>query len=137
MARLQPLSKPGSYTNAITDEALLRMQKIQAIKRPSLRSQRNVHNLIHNTQSLVSNEADWIREGPDLAALSYDADRWWLNNFLADVLNSISRTATKVSAQHHLFDVPVQPPIQHGAATSSMPVMIHGSIQGFHKPLRK
>ncbi|KAL9075474.1 MAG: hypothetical protein Q9161_001546 [Pseudevernia consocians] len=77
------------------DEALLRTQKIQAIKRPSLRSQRNVHNLIHNTQSLVSSEAGWIREGTDLAALGPDADHGWLNTLLANTLNAISRTAVK------------------------------------------
>lgn len=98
MARSLALSSLYSYTNAIADEALLRTQKIQAIKRPSLRSQRNVHTLIHNTESLVHTEADWIREGTDLAALGCAADRGWLNNFLENTLNTISRTATRVSA---------------------------------------
>lgn len=108
MARSQLLSGPDSHTNAIADEALLRTQKIQAIKRPSRRSQRNVHNLIHNTESLVRNEADWIREGTDLAALGCAADRGWLNTCLENTLNTISRTATKVSAQHRLRRVSVQ-----------------------------
>lgn len=98
MARSPSFFDPGLYANARADEALLRTQKIQAIKRPSLRSQRNVHNMIHNTQSLVSDEADWIREGPDLAALGCAADRGWLNTFLENILNTVSRTATKVSA---------------------------------------
>ena len=87
----------GSYADAVADEALLRTQKIQAIKRPSRRSQRNVHNLIHNTESLACAEAEWIREGTDLAALGSAADRGWLNTGLENVLNAISRTATKVS----------------------------------------
>ena len=103
MARSRPLSNLGSYANAIADEALLRTQKIQAIKRPSLRSQRNVHTLIHNTESLVYNEADWIREGTDLAALGRAADRGWLNTFLENALNTISRTGTRVSAQYHFY----------------------------------
>ncbi|KAF6237536.1 hypothetical protein HO173_004426 [Letharia columbiana] len=101
MARSQLLSGPDSHTNAIADEALLRTQKIQAIKRPSRRSQRNVHNLIHNTESLVRNEADWIREGTDLAALGCAADRGWLNTCLENTLNTISRTATKKLFQTH------------------------------------
>lgn len=114
MARLQPLSKLGSYTNTIVDEALLRTQQIQAMKRPSLRSQRNVHSLIHNTESLVCDEADFIREGPDLAALGCAADRGWLNTFLVNVLNTISRTATRVSAQHQMSYVSVLQPLQYG-----------------------
>ncbi len=101
-ARSQPLSRLGLCANGMADEALLRTQKIQAIKRPSLRSQRNVSNLIHNTESLVGEEGDWIFEGPDLAAVGCAADRGWLNTFLENTLNTISRTATKVSAQHIL-----------------------------------
>ena len=97
MARLRSRLSLGSYANVEVDEALLRTQKIQAIERPSPRSQRNVHNLIHNTQSLVCDEADWIREGTDLAALGYAADRGWLNTFLEDLLNTVSRTVTRVS----------------------------------------
>lgn len=83
------------------DEALLRTKQIQAIKRPSLRSQRNVHNLIHNTESLVYDEAEWIREGTDLAALGCAADRGWLNTFLENTLNTISRTATRTLFRTH------------------------------------
>ena len=74
------------------------MQKIQAIKRPSQRAQNNVSNLILNTKSLVSNELDWIRHGPDLAALGCDAERGWLNTFLEDTLNKISKSMTVASA---------------------------------------
>ncbi len=101
-ARSRSHSRLDLCANAIADEALLRTQKILAIKRPSLRSQRNVFNLIHNTESLVYDEADWIREGPDLAAVGCAADRGWLNTSLENILNTISRTATKVSTQHIL-----------------------------------
>ena len=58
-----------------------------------------MHNLIHNTESLASSEAEWIREGIDLSALGCAADRGWLNDFLENILNTISRTATEVSTR--------------------------------------
>ena len=73
------------------------MQKIQAIKRPSQRSQNNISNLILNTQSLVSDESDWIRHGPDLAAMGCGAEHGWLNTFLEDALNKISKKLTMAS----------------------------------------
>lgn len=76
------------------DELLLRMQKIQAIKRPTERSQSNLSNLISNTQSLVADESDWIRCGPDLAALGRDSEHGWLNSFLDDILNKVSMRFT-------------------------------------------
>ena len=78
------------------DEALLRMRKIQALKRPTQRTQRNVYNLVMNSENLVLEESDWIREGPDLAALGYGGDHGWLNSFLEDALNLLSRSFTKV-----------------------------------------
>lgn len=84
-------------TDAPSDELLLRMQRIQAIKRPTKRSQSNLSNLISNTQSLVSDESDWIRCGPDLAALGRGSEHGWLNTFLEDILNKISMRLTMVS----------------------------------------
>ena len=81
----------------LVDEALLRMQQIMALKRPTKRTQRNVYNIVMNTESLVADEADWIREGPDLAALGYGGDHGWLNAVLEDVFNFVSRRFTKVS----------------------------------------
>lgn len=78
------------------------MQQIQSLKRPTGRSQRNVYNLISNTQSLVAEESDWIHEGPDLAALGYGGDHGWLNAFLEDLLNSISRGMTRVRSHRRL-----------------------------------
>ena len=73
------------------------MQKIQAIKRPTTRSQSNLSNLISNTQSLVTDESDWIRCGPDLAALGRGSEHGWLNAFLEDMLNRISMRLTMAS----------------------------------------
>ncbi len=84
------------------DATLLRMQKIQAIKRPTERAQRNMYNLISNTQSLVEDESDWIREGPDLAAPGQGTQHGWLYTFLEDVLNNISRKVTMVSPLYPL-----------------------------------
>jgi len=80
------------------DESLLRMQQIQSLKRPTKRSQRNVYNLIMNTQSLVLEESEWIHQLPDLVALGYGGDHGWLNTFLEDSLNWVSRKFTKVSS---------------------------------------
>ena len=62
-----------------------------------MRAQGNFHNLIHNTQSLVQGEANWIRQGPDLAAVGCGTEHGWLNTFLEDTLNWLSRRATVVS----------------------------------------
>lgn len=83
------------------DELLLRLQKIQAIKRPTERSQSNLSNLISNTQSLVSDESDWVRYGPDLAAVGRGSEHGWLNTFIEDTLNMISVTLTKNIFRSH------------------------------------
>ena len=78
------------------DESLLRLKEIQAIKRPTERAQRNLYKMISNTQSLVTDESDWIREGPDLAALGSHNEHGWLNTFLEDVLSMLSTKVTMV-----------------------------------------
>ena len=60
------------------------MQQIQSIKRPTQRAQRNLHNLIENSRSLVGDESDWVREGPDLAALDRGPEYSWLHTFTVD-----------------------------------------------------
>lgn len=62
-----------------------------------MRAQSNMHNLINNTQSLVEDEAEWICQGPDLAAVGCGTEHGWLNTFLEDTLNWFSRRATLVS----------------------------------------
>ena len=62
-----------------------------------MRAQSTLHNLINNTQSLVQGEANWIRQGPDLAAVGCGTEHGWLNSFLEDTLNWLSRRATLVS----------------------------------------
>ncbi|KAL9100353.1 MAG: hypothetical protein Q9163_004260 [Psora crenata] len=79
------------------DELLLRVQKIQSIKRPSARAQTTLFNLIKNTESLVADESEWIRYSLDLASLAQDAEHGWFNGFLEDSLNTISRRLTQVS----------------------------------------
>ena len=62
-----------------------------------MRAQRNLHNLINNTPSLVHGEANWIRQGPDLAAVGCGTEHGWLDSFLEDTSNWLSRRATLVS----------------------------------------
>ena len=76
------------------------MQEIHEIKRPSERSQSNLSNLISNTQSLVSDESDWVHCGPDLAALGRTPEHGWLNTFIEDALNTISTRLTMVSVSY-------------------------------------
>ncbi|KAL8785187.1 MAG: hypothetical protein Q9213_003534 [Squamulea squamosa] len=77
------------------DEHLLRFQKIQAIRRPTVRNQTSLYNFIYHTRSLVESEAKWIREGADLAAVAREEEHGWFNGFLEDTLNKISRRATQ------------------------------------------
>ncbi|KAL9629719.1 MAG: hypothetical protein Q9164_006752 [Protoblastenia rupestris] len=87
------------------DELLLRVQKIQSFKRPSVRAQTTLFNLMRNTESLVANESEWIRFSPDLAALANDAEYGWFNGFLEDSLNTVSRRLTQVCRPfRHLGD---------------------------------
>ena len=79
------------------DESLLRMQKIQAIRRPSKRSQKSVANFIYNTGSQAVEESDWIRIGPDLAAVAHDQEHGWLIGFIEDTLMRISKNGAMVS----------------------------------------
>ena len=69
------------------------------MKRPSERAQRNLFKLISNTQSMVTDEADWIREGTDLAALGCNDEHGWLNTTLEDAISMISKRLTTVCAQ--------------------------------------
>ncbi|KAL9042849.1 MAG: hypothetical protein Q9180_000303 [Flavoplaca navasiana] len=84
------------------DEHLLRFQKIQAIRRPTLRNQTSLYNFIYGTQSIVASEARWIREGADLAAVAREEEHGWFNGFLEDTLKKISPRATQVSNRVHL-----------------------------------
>ncbi|KAL2042159.1 hypothetical protein N7G274_005347 [Stereocaulon virgatum] len=77
------------------DKALLRTQQIQAMKRPTERAQRNLYHLVNNTQSLVDNESQWTAQGVDLAALGRGPEYGWLNTFLEDSMNRVSKRATR------------------------------------------
>ncbi|KAL8685523.1 MAG: hypothetical protein Q9218_007709 [Villophora microphyllina] len=78
----------------VYDEHLLRFQKVQAIRRPTIRNQKSLFNFIRNTDSLVDEEYEWIKEGVDLAALALEGEHGWFNGFLEDTLNRISKKAT-------------------------------------------
>ena len=72
------------------------MQKIQAMKRPTERNQNSVANFIASTGSQAAEESDWIRLGPDLAAVAHDQEHGWLIAFLEDTLLKLSRKITVV-----------------------------------------
>lgn len=87
-----------------SDNALIRMQNIQLMKQPTERSQRNVHNLITNSKSLVATELAWIRHRPDLVAPGWSDEYGWLNTFFENILGAISKAITLVSiAISHQF----------------------------------
>ena len=99
LAQYGELTRPWDVdapTDILIDQALLRTQQIQSLKRPTERAQRNLYNMVGNTQSLVGDEAEWTAEGPDLAALGRDVEYGWLNTFLEDTLSKISPKATLV-----------------------------------------
>ena len=88
-------------TDRDADEMLLRFQQIDTLRQPTRRDQNSLYNLIHNTGSLPESELRWIRHKDDLAALARDQEHGWLNGFLEDAMNKISRTATVVSFPQH------------------------------------
>jgi len=78
------------------DEILFRMQKKQAMKRPTKRNQNSVYNLINTSKSMGSSEALWIRQWDDLAALAHDTEHGWFHGAIEDLLRVISPTITLV-----------------------------------------
>ena len=78
-------------------EMLFRLERLQAIKRPSKRNQNSVYNLITNTKSIGSGEALWIRQWDDLAALAHDSEHRWFQGAVEDFLTSLSPRITMVS----------------------------------------
>jgi hypothetical protein len=68
------------------------------MKRPTERAQRNLYHMVNNTKSLVDNESQWTAQGVDLAALGRGPEYGWLNTFLEDFMNRVSKRATRVSA---------------------------------------
>ena len=93
------------------DEFLLRLQQIHAIKKPTLRNQTSLFNLIQNTKSLVGSESQWIRRADDLVALAHDQERGWFNGFVEDIMIKISRKATTV----RVFSVRVIMTLSHSS----------------------
>lgn len=81
------------------DELLFRLQKKQAIKRPTKRNQNSLYNLIDTSESLLQSESEWIQQSDDLLALARDADYGWFNSRLEDILRTLSRKLTLVCIQ--------------------------------------
>ena len=81
---------------------MLKVSKVQSMRRPTRREQTTLFNLIHSTESLVADEADFIRHSPDLASLVPGVEYGWFNSFLEDLLNLISRRSAKVCHFHPL-----------------------------------
>ncbi|CAD6583873.1 MAG: hypothetical protein ASARMPRED_001528 [Alectoria sarmentosa] len=75
-------------------EGLLRLHKKQAIRKPTKRNQNSVYNAIHNSKSMTSGEALWIRDRDDLLALAKDAEHGWFNGILEDTLRKLSPKIT-------------------------------------------
>ncbi|KAL8919093.1 MAG: hypothetical protein Q9208_006977 [Pyrenodesmia sp. 3 TL-2023] len=76
------------------DEVLLHLKQIHAIKRPTVRNQNTLYNLIWNNRCVVNEETEWIYRGEDLAALASYSEHGWFNGFVEDAMNMISRSAT-------------------------------------------
>ena len=91
------VTEDKARSSDILDESLFRMQKIQAMRRPTKRNQQSVRNFIYNTGCQAIEESAWIRIGPDLAAVAHDPEHEWLIGFLEDILLKISRKAAIVS----------------------------------------
>jgi len=70
---------------------------VHAISRPTKRNQSSLWHVIATTDSQLSGDSDWIHLGHDLAAVAYDQEYGWFQNFFEDLLNKISRRATTVS----------------------------------------
>lgn len=85
------------FAKITLDNALIRLQTVQAMKRPTKRSQINIYNLITNTDNLVESELEWIQHTPDLVAPGCGDEYGWLNSAFEDALSAISKVITLVS----------------------------------------
>ena len=92
-----PYELRDTRISLLVDETLLRLQQVQAIKRPTKRNQSSLWHLITTTSSQLSSDSDWIFLGPDLAAVAHDQEYGWFQNFFEDLMNKISTRATTVS----------------------------------------
>ena len=72
------------------DEFLLHTERVQALESPTKRNQGSVYNFLYNSNSIQGGEKEWILRRDDLAALSHNAERGWINGFLEDCLIRLS-----------------------------------------------
>jgi len=86
-----------AQSSDVLDESLFRLQRIQAMRRPTKRNQKSLANFISNTGSQAADEAGWIRRGTDLVAVAHDQEHGWLIGFLEDTLLKLSRNLAIVS----------------------------------------
>ena len=78
------------------DEALLRLQKKQDIRRATKRNQNSLYNAIKADGNIASGEALWIHHRDDLLAIAKDAEHGWFNGVLEDTLRMLSSKVTLV-----------------------------------------
>ena len=95
-------------------DLIFRLQKLDAVRRPTERNQTSVYNIISKTGVQAMDESGWIRRGPDLAAIAHDAEYGWLNGLVETALMKFSRTLTKVSlSQTSSSRLPAVFPVAH------------------------
>ena len=92
-----PIIGSHVFTYSILDDLLFRLQKLDAVKRPTERNQTSVFNIISKTGVQTIDESGWIRRGPDLAAIAHDAEYGWLNGLVETALKKFSKSLTRVS----------------------------------------
>ena len=85
------------------DELLFRLQKKQAMKKPTRRNQNSLYNLIDTSVSLQESESHWIRRTDDLLALALDADYGWFNAFLESLFIRLFKIPTMVCSRVFSF----------------------------------
>ena len=102
------------------DEVLLRLQKKQAIRKPSKRNQNSLYNAINGSRSIMSGETYWIQNQDDLLALAKDAEHGWFNGILGDTLRKLSCKITLVS----IYARVLIPPSPHQSQTASSALLL-------------
>lgn len=81
---------------------MFRLRDVQAFKRPSERNQGSLYQAVKT--NIVDAENGWILRSNDLAALAHDAEHGWVNVWLENTLNRVSRNTLLVSiATAHFY----------------------------------
>ncbi len=81
---------------------MFRLRDVQAFKRPSERNQGSLYQAVKT--NIVDAENGWILRSNDLAALAHDAEHGWVNVWLENTLDRVSRNTLLVSkATAHFY----------------------------------